>query len=246
MVQAGGHSRHRYDPSSMEPFAVSRSKLELFLECARCFYLDRRHGVGRPDGMSFTLNLAVDTLLKKEFDAHRVKGEPHPLMSTYGVEAVPFRHPQFSEWRDSPKGMRAVDKASNIELFGIVDDVWVEPDGSLIVVDYKATSVGGGVHVGDLPRPSYERQLEVYQWLLRKNGFKVSSTGYLVYVNADRERAAFDKRLEFSAHLVQHEGDGAWIDDALAEVRRCLDGELPTWNDACKWCAYRKAARDVE
>ncbi len=39
-------TRNLYDPASKEPFRLSRSKIDLFLECARCFYLDRRLGVG--------------------------------------------------------------------------------------------------------------------------------------------------------------------------------------------------------
>lgn len=39
-----------YDPASSAPFALSRSKVELFLDCPRCFYLDRRLGVARPSG----------------------------------------------------------------------------------------------------------------------------------------------------------------------------------------------------
>ena len=61
-------TRNLYDPNDSQPFRLSRSKLELFLECPRCFYLDRVRGIGRPPGFPFNLNSAVDTLLKKEFD----------------------------------------------------------------------------------------------------------------------------------------------------------------------------------
>ncbi len=47
-------------------FKLSRSKIDLFLECPRCFYLGNRLGVSRPPGFPFTLNSAVDALLKKE------------------------------------------------------------------------------------------------------------------------------------------------------------------------------------
>jgi len=40
--------RNLYDPKSKEPFVISRSKIDLFLECPRCFYLDRKLGLGRP------------------------------------------------------------------------------------------------------------------------------------------------------------------------------------------------------
>ncbi|MDO8743015.1 MAG: hypothetical protein Q7J30_00410, partial [Candidatus Azambacteria bacterium] len=73
-------SRNIFDPAAKAPFKLSRSKIDNFLACPRCFYLDRRLGVGQPPGFPFNLNKAVDTLLKKEFDIHRAAGNPHPLM----------------------------------------------------------------------------------------------------------------------------------------------------------------------
>lgn len=69
-----------YDPNSKESFRISRTKIELFLDCPRCFYLDRRLGVSRPPGFPFSLNNAVDALLKQEFDIHRAQGTKHPLI----------------------------------------------------------------------------------------------------------------------------------------------------------------------
>jgi len=85
-------TRNIYDPKSNEPFKLSRSKIENFMACKKCFYLDRRLGIGEPPGYPFNLNTAVDTLLKKEFDIHRAKRVPHPLMKAYGLNAVPFSH----------------------------------------------------------------------------------------------------------------------------------------------------------
>ena len=71
-------TKNLYDPASKESFKVSRSKLDLFLECPRCFYFDRRLGVGRPPGFPFALNSAVDHLLKLEFDIHRANPTKTP------------------------------------------------------------------------------------------------------------------------------------------------------------------------
>ena len=57
-------TRNLFDPNSEKPFKLSRSKIDLFWECPRCFYFDRRLGVGRPPGFPFALNSAVDHLLK--------------------------------------------------------------------------------------------------------------------------------------------------------------------------------------
>ena len=83
-------TRNLYDPQRTKSFRLSRSKIDLFLACPRCFYLDRRLGVGRPPGFPYNLNSAVDALLKKEFDFHRAQQTQHPLMGAYGIDAVPF------------------------------------------------------------------------------------------------------------------------------------------------------------
>lgn len=245
MTQAPSRSR-RFDPQSREPFRLSRSKLQLFLECPRCFYLDRRLGVGRPSGPPFSLNNTVDTLLKREFDQHRARGEPHPLMRTYGVDAIPLSHPLLPEWREPFRGVSFLHPTGLI-LFGAVDDVWVDPKGNLIVVDYKATSTTKEVTLDGEYREAYKRQMEVYQWLLRRNGFSVSDRGYFVYVNADKDRQAFDRKLEFSVHVLPYDGSDAWVEEAVREAYACLQADqMPPYAEACEWCAYRRKARENE
>lgn len=234
-------ARSLFDPLASTPFAVSRSKLELFLECPRCFYLDRRFGVSRPDTAYYSLNLAVDHLMKKEFDACRTDKKPHPVMHLHGIEAVPFQHPQFLTWRDSPQGIRSIHPASRIELFGIVDDVWVADNGELHPVDYKATSSYETPTLDT--RDGYKRQLDVYGWLLAKNGFELSHEGYIVFANADREKEAFDRALHFTLSIALHTLNTSWIDEALVAVRECLDSDVPPPStNECVWCQYRNDA----
>ena len=70
---------------------LSRSKIDLFCECPRCFYLDNKLGVKRPPGFPFNLNSAVDALLKKEFDVHRKAKTRHPLMEEYKINELWWR-----------------------------------------------------------------------------------------------------------------------------------------------------------
>ena len=246
MPQDGTRTRNLFNPASDELYALSRSKLALFLECPRCFYLDRRLGVNRPDGPPFTLNIAVDELLKKEFDAYRAEGEPHPLMVTFGVEAVPFRDPRIDAWRDNRKGVR-VAHTTGFDVFGAVDDVWVDERGSLIVVDYKATSTEKVIVLDDPWKDGYKRQMEVYQWLLRRQGEAVDPRGYFVFANADKGRPAFDATLHFALTIVAYDGDDSWVEDALTEAHACLTGDTaPSPTNGCGWCAYRRAAKSLE
>lgn len=239
-------TKNLYDPASQTPFRLSRSKLELFSNCPRCFYMDRRLGIGQPPGFPFNLNSAVDLLLKKEFDFHRAKGEPHPLMAHYGIDAVPFVHSQMDKWRENFEGIEALHKASGFVFSGAVDDLWVNPAGELIIVDYKATSKDGEVNLDAEWQGGYKRQMEMYQWLFRQNGFNVSSTGYFVYCNGKRDAKAFDGKLEFDVKLIPYTGDDSWVEGKLIEAARCLRGELPDLRLMCDFCAYRKACAGVE
>ncbi len=236
-------SKNIFNPDSSEPFRLSRSKSDLFLECPRCFYLDRRLGTGRPPGYPYKLNDAVDKLLKKEFDIHRVKGTRHPFMETYGIEAVPFKHERMNEWRDSLRGgVTYLHPPTNFLVTGGVDDIWQNPQGELLVVDYKATSKDGEVDIDADWQISYKRQIEVYQWLLRRNGFEVSDIGYFVYVNGDTDKEAFDRKLEFDVKIIPYEGSDAWVEEVLKKAHETLmSDKIPEPSPDCDYCSYHKS-----
>jgi len=232
------------NPNS-QPFKLSRTKIDMFLECPLCFYLDRKLGIARPSMPAFTLNVAVDHLLKKEFDIHRKDGKAHPIMEQYGVDAVPFSHPQMEEWRENFVGVQYLHPETNFLVFGAVDDIWRMTDGKLAIVDYKATSKEGEVELEDTRwHNQYRRQMEIYQWLLRHNNLEVSDTGYFVYVNGKKDREAFDGKLEFDVKVIPYTGKSDWIDAVLVRAKACLDSDaVPKASPTCEHCEYRLEAR---
>lgn len=241
-------TRNLYDSSSSELFRLSRSKIDLYLNCPRCFYLDRKLGVAQPPGYPFSLNSAVDKLLKKEFDIHRAAGSKHPLMEHYGIDAIPLAHEKMDEWRDSlRRGITVRIDGSNVVVTGGVDDVWVTPTGEFIIVDYKATSKDAEVTLDADWQIGYKRQMEVYQWLFRKNGFNVSSTGYFVYCNGNTDKEAFDGKLAFDIKLLAYTGDDSWVEKTVLDAIECLKSDhIPSSGDDCDYCKYRKAVGQFE
>lgn len=240
-------TRNLFDPASKEPFKLSRSKLENFFKCARCFYLDRRLGIDPPSLPAFTLNSAVDHLLKKEFDFYRARKKPHPLMTQNALDAIPFQHPDLEAWRDNFQGIQFLHPPTNFLITGAIDDAWVRPDGELIVVDYKSTSKEGEVTLEDKWKDSYKRQMEIYQWLLRRNGFRVSKTGYFLYANALKTPEQFNGRLTFDLQLIPYDGDDGWVEPTLVRAHACLmSGSLPDADPECEYCGYRRLSREFE
>ena len=139
---------------------------------------------------------------------------------------MPFQHEKIDEWRENFKGVQYLHEPTNLLLTGAVDDIWVQPDSTLIVVDYKSTSTRGEVTLEGKWKEAYKRQMEIYQWLIRRNGFRVSDTGYFVYVNADTSRDAFEGKLVFHEHVLPYTGNDGWVEQAVLRCAPVSDGGL--------------------
>jgi len=234
-----------YRPGQKAPFKVSRSKIELYMQCPRCFWLDVRLKIKRPEGPPFNINKAIDELLKKEFDSYRLKGEPHPLMIDYQIKAVPFTHEKLNDWRENFVGVQYVHVPTNLHVFGAVDDIWVGESGELIVVDYKATAKDKEVSIDSGWQIAYKRQMEVYQWLLRQNGFTVNETGYFVYCNGRLDLDGFNGKIEFRTKVIPYTGSDAWIEPTLLDMKACMEGDMPAVGKSamggeCEFCTYAR------
>lgn len=240
------YKKRLYDPADKKPFSLSRSKVDMFLKCPRCFYLEQRLGIKIPSGPGFSLNSAVDHLLKKEFDIRRAEGVSHPLMKKYGIDAVPARHEELEIWRENFKGIRTFHEATNFELFGAIDDLWINSDNEYHIVDYKATSTSHEISLDDQYKQWYKIQAEFYQWLFRSRGFKVNDTVYFVFANATKDREAFDGVLEFEVTILPHEGDDSWVEPTLLKMKDCLESSTPPpAGDGCEYCAYIEKAKSI-
>lgn len=228
-----------FDPESKEPYKLSRSKIDLFIDCQRCFYLDRRLGISRPSMPAFTLNNAVDTLLKKEFDLLRNKGEAHTLMQKYKIDAVPYSHQDMNIWRENFKGKSYLERESNFLVTGAVDDIWQNSSGDLHIVDYKATSTDRTINLNDEYKAGYKRQMEIYQWIFRNSGYKVSKVGYFVFANAGKNAPQFDGKLEFELSIIPYTGNTTWIFDTLRKIREVLSADtIPDYTFGCDHCDF--------
>ena len=239
-----------YKLGQKAPFKVSRSKIELYKQCPRCFWLDVRLKIKRPDGPPFNINKAIDELFKKEFDTYRAQAIPHPLMVEYKVQAVPFIHEKLDDWRENFVGVQALHEPTNLMVFGAVDDIWVDKQGNLMVVDYKATAKDREVGIDSGWQISYKRQMEVYQWLLRQNGFSVSETGYFVYTNGRMDLDGFNDRIEFKTKVIPYTGSDTWIEPTLEKMKQCMEGDMPAMGDSimggpCEFCSYARARAEL-
>ena len=228
---------------------LSRSAIEQYLNCKRCFILMYKYKV-RLNTLPFTLNTAVDNLCKNEFDYYREKQEPHPLFLENDIDAVPFKHEEMDKWRNNFQGISYYDSDTDVHFYGAVDDVWVKPNGELILSDVKSTSKNNfdweeTWNKYEYPK-GYRRQLEMYQWLFRKNGFKVSDTAYLVYFNGLKNEPMFNQTLKFELHLIKLNCNDSWVSKTIREAKNLMDQDIyPDGSFGCDTCRYLKKRWDV-
>lgn len=222
----------------------SRSRIELFLNCPRCFYLEQTAGIKQPPGYPFTLNNAIDKLLKREFDYYRRLQLPHPVMQEHCLQMVPLHHPQMSTWTNAFKGVEVSLPHLGWTMFGGVDDVWVDTATihdsfpTLTVVDYKATGSQPS-SPNKLVYPEYKRQLGFYRWLLEQQGFPVHRTAFLLVAKAIIDRNEFEGRLDFDMFLLPVSTDTNWVLPAIEAAHATLQlPEAPPPGEQCAYCQY--------
>ena len=225
---------------------VSRTAWNDFILCKRCFYLQRKlkiRPIGSPQPV---INKRVDNLLKEEFDIYREKQEPHPIFKKYNLNFVPYKmeEQKLKNFRNNFKGVRAKSIKTAYELFGSLDDLWLNKNnGEVVVLDYKATSNKNELNYVTSDKSyhkSYLRQLEFYAYLLKLNNYKVNKTGYWVLCNAGRsDQKTFDGNLDFKIDLLSYDLKTDYIEDTLVELEKCYNSEkIPSVNPYCDTCRW--------
>ena len=223
---------------------ISRFAVELYINCKRCFVLSYKFNV-KLRTLPFTLNSAVDNLCKNEFDFYRKLEKPHPIFNEYNIDAVPFKHDDMDKWRNNRIGISYQNKEKGYHFHGAVDDVWVKPNGELLISDVKSTSKNNfnweeTWKKYDYPK-GYKRQLEMYQWLFRKNGFKVSNKAFLLYFNGLKYEKSFNQTLKFESYSIELSCEDDWVERVILEAKNQLEAdELPKGEIDCENCRYIK------
>jgi predicted nucleic-acid-binding Zn-ribbon protein len=241
-----------YQRGSNEVFKISRSKFSNFIDCERCFYLERVKGLKDPSMPGWALNSAVDELLKKEFDHYRKLQKPHPFIVKNKLEFIPFQHEKIDYWRDALRGgISFIDENTNLEIHGGVDDIWFDKDKEeIVVVDYKAQSKDGKVETEEYLENKYHEgykiQMDIYVYILRQMKFKVSDTAYFLVCNGLKTPEKFDATLHFDLTLVPYKTNTSWVKNKIVEMKKVLDAKnVPEINKTCEKCMFLETGKGL-
>ena len=208
--------------SPQKPIQLSPNSLNLFFECPLCFWLEKKKGIKRPQPFPYALNIAVDYLLKEEFDEYRLKGERHPLLVAINIDAKLFNDQGLlNAWRDNFRGIRHYDAKLDATLFGVVDDILEFPGDKLAPLDYKTTG-------SSIPSvyDRFQLQLDVYTYLLEKNGYETVRKGCLAFYIVDK-KSGFKDKLPFRKEVHIIDTDPSYIPEVFEQAVRLLRSDTP-------------------
>ncbi|MEK6953362.1 MAG: PD-(D/E)XK nuclease family protein [Nanoarchaeota archaeon] len=221
-------------------YKISPSSINLMLECPRCFWLQLVKGEKRPETPFPSLPSGMDKVLKEHFDRFMEKGELPPELKEQecandGCKLFNDKE-KLKIWRSNFKGIELLDKKSNILLHGAIDNLLIKGK-KLIVLDYKTR----GFPLKEDTHEHYITQMDIYNFLLRKNGYETEDYTYLLFYYPNRVTETGE--VIFDTNLIKIKTDSKRGEKVFKEAIKALQGNEPKPNKECGFCKLREKTR---
>lgn len=214
----------------MQPYKLSPSTLNLFLECPRCFWLDKVKGIKRPRGIFPSLPGGMDSIIKAYFDKYRQSGNLPPEISGRVAGSLFSDITLLGRWRSwKTTNLRYEDKLLNASLSGALDDCLVE-DSYYIPLDYKTR----GSQLKEDPRKYYQTQLDCYCLMLEASGYKTKGLAYLAYYWPIEEREG--GIVQFHVEPIRIETKPNSAKNIFTNAVNLLRSNIPPASQTCEYC----------
>ena len=209
------------------PYKLSPSSLSLMTECERCFWIEHNLKKKRPSGIFPSLPSGMDRILKEHFDRFMEKGKMPPELKELKDFKLFSDKELLKAWRSNFKGISYTDNEGNI-LHGAIDNLLVK-DNKLIVLDYKTR----GFPLKEDTHEKYQNQLDIYNFLLRENGFDTENYSYLLFYYP--EHVLETGEVVFETKLIKMTTDAGNGLRLFSKALKLLKGECPS-KCICEWC----------
>ncbi len=211
---------------------LSHTSLNLLRDCPRCFWIQFNRGIKRPNGIFPSLPSGMDKILKAHFDSFRDRGLlPPELKELKDVKLFDDKR-LLEVWRNNRKGIEWVDEEGNV-LRGAVDNI-LQKGNNLIVLDFKTR----GFPLHEDTHEHYQDQLDIYNFLLRKNGWKTENYAYLLFYHPEKVEEE-DGDVAFHTDLIKVDISVRNAEKIFRRAVEILKGGMPDCGEECEFCKWR-------
>lgn len=212
-------------------YKFSPSSLSLLKECPRCFWLAFNKNIKRPAGIFPSLPSGMDGILKKHFDKFMEKGQLPPELQELNGDIKLFDDAELLKiWRSNFKGIQWTDKDGNI-FKGAVDNI-LKKGKKLIVLDYKTR----GYPLKEDTADHYQNQLDIYNFLLRKNKYDTEDYAYLIFYHPSKVND--NGSVVFNTDLVKMKISIKNAESIFKKALETLKGDIPKASEECEYCKW--------
>lgn len=212
-------------------YKFSPSSLSLLKECPRCFWLAFNKNIKRPAGIFPSLPSGMDGILKKHFDKFMEKGELPPELAELNGDIKLFDDAELLKiWRSNFKGIQWTDKEGNL-FRGAVDNILAKGK-KLIVLDYKTR----GFALKEDTAAHYQDQLDIYNFLLQKNGYETEDYAYLIFYHPNKVND--DGSVVFNTDIVKMKINIKNAESIFKKALEILKENMPKPNEECEYCKW--------
>ncbi len=217
------------------PYKLSPSTLNLFKECPRCFWLHIVKGIKRPSTPFPSLPSGMDKILKVHFDSFMEKGKLPPELKKEACingSCSLFNDKELLKvWRSNFKGIQYTDPISGTILHGAIDNILVKGN-KLIVLDYKTR----GFPLKEDTHKHYQTQMDIYNFLLRKNSYQTEDYTYLLFYHP--KEVTKDGNVIFNTNLVKMKTSAEDGEKIFKKAIKLIQGKMPEPDKECGFCGW--------
>ena len=235
-----------YIKNNLTPFSINRTKIDLFFDCSRCFYLDQKYGIKKPHGTPLVINNFVVNNYKTILNEYRLNQKVLPESKQINKILIPSNNTYLEDWIHPFKGIYHVDKKTNFKIKANLDDIWqCKESKKYFPVIIKSTSRKKNLNSENI-WPGYWKQLSLYSFLLSKNSMETSSSGILVYLNVSENLSNELKKIDYELLVFERNLDLTWIEPTFDKIYNTLNSdEVPLNNSNCKYCRYQSNVQRI-
>lgn len=213
---------------------LSSSSLSIFESCPKCFYNDRNLKLKRPEGIKSGLPIAIDKIIKEQFDAYRGKLPPSLQGDDRLNGFVLYDAPELKKmqhWKSNP--LKMTDENGNT-IVGAFDDLLYNPTtDQFAFLDFKSSGKERDEAFG---KQYYQKQIDIYTQFFIEAGRKVADFAVLLFFWPEPSENGF---IQFKSKPVFLKPEPSAAVELFRRAMLCLDAKIvPPSGEDCEYCKF--------